>query len=172
MKTYKTLDGTILDLSEIEVFEQKFLQLLKLMVKNNASYFDIARTAIGPGSPALQGRHSLDRETAQTPLYRAAVDIATRSGIDQGLILAPEHEAKRKNFPTDGSHFSVAQAAEYIGISRSAVYKAIQANTLKVLRIGNVTVVNKQSAIEYKKSRNSESASIKQEKQDAKDKAA
>lgn len=153
MKTYKTVYGKTLDLTELTLAEQKFLRLLKLMAKSGANYFDIYRTAAGAGSPALGGRFSLDRKTAETPLYLAAEDIATRAGIEQGLILAPEHESRRKEFPTDGSHISVTQAAEYIGISRAAVYKAIQVKKLKVLRIGNVTVVNKQSAIEYKKDR-------------------
>jgi len=153
MKKHKTVGGKTLDLTGLTPAEHKFLRLLKLMAKSGANYFDIARTAVGAGSPALGGRFSLDRRTAETPLYLAAEDIATRAGIEQGLILAPEHESRRKEFPTDGSHISVTQAAEHIGISRAAVYKAIQVKKLKALHIGNVTVVDKQSAIEYKKDR-------------------
>jgi predicted DNA-binding transcriptional regulator AlpA len=73
------------------------------------------------------------------------------------LILAPEFERLRPRFPTDGSHISAAQGADFIGISRAAVYKVINAGTLQALRIGNVTVVNKKSTIEYRQRRESSS---------------
>ncbi len=69
------------------------------------------------------GRQTIDRRTAATPLYLAAEDIAIHAGVQQGLILAPEFEHLRAEFPTDGSHISVAQAADVIGISRAAAYK-------------------------------------------------
>lgn len=155
MKTYTLLNGKTLELSELSPAESAFLRDLRRMVEQDISYFEIARTAVGPGSPALRGRQTIDRRTAAQPLYLAAEDIATRAGIQQGLILAPEFEHLRAQFPTDGSHISAAQAAEFIGISRAAVYKAINAGTLQALRIGNVTVVNKKSAVEYRQRRES-----------------
>lgn len=155
MKTYTLLNGKTLDLSDLSPSERPFLRDLQRMAEQDISYFEIARTAIGPGSPALRGRQTIDRRTAATPLYLAAEDMATRAGIQQGLILAPEFEHLRAEFPTDGSHISAAQAANLIGISRAAVYKAIDARRLEALRIGNVTVVNKKSAIEYRKRRES-----------------
>ncbi|MGH9399974.1 MAG: helix-turn-helix domain-containing protein [Thermoanaerobaculia bacterium] len=155
MKTYTLLNGKTLDLSELSPAEGAFLRGLRRMTENDISYFEICRSAIGPGSPALRGRQTIDRRTAATPLYLAAEDIATRAGIQQGLILAPEFEHLRAQFPTDGSHISAAQAADFIGISRAAVYKAINAGTLQALRIGNVTVVNKKSAVEYRQRRES-----------------
>lgn len=155
MKTYTLLNGKTLTLGDRSPAEGAFLRDLHRMVEQDISYFEIARTAIGPGSPALRGRQTIDRRTAATPLYLVAEDIATRAGIEQGLILAPEFEHLRSQFPTDGSHISAAQAANLIGISRAAVYKAINARTLQALRIGNVTVVNKKSAIEYQQRRES-----------------
>lgn len=155
MKTYTVLNGKTLELSGLSPAESAFLRDLRRMVEQDISYFEIARTAVGPGSPALRGRQTIDRRTAAQPLYLAAEDIATRAGIQQGLILAPEFEHLRAQFPTDGSHISAAQAAEFIGISRAAVYKAINAGTLQALRIGNVTVVNKKSAVEYRQRRES-----------------
>jgi len=153
MKAHTLLNGQVLDLRELASAERRLLRDLQRMAQNDISYFEIARTAIGPGSPALRGRQTIDRRTAASPLYLAAEDIATRAGINQGLILAPEFEHRRREFPTDGSHISAAQAADLIGISRAAIYKAIDAGKLEALRIGNVTVVNKKSAIEYKRRR-------------------
>jgi len=48
---------------------------------------------------------------------------------------------------------SVAQAADLIGISRAAVYKAIERGALRTRRIGNVTIVDRKSAAEYRERR-------------------
>ena len=150
MNTYTLLDGTKLDLHELEDSEKAFLRDLRRMVEQDVSYFDIYRTAVGPGSVAMGGRSQIVRRITRSPLYRAAEDIATRAGIKQGLILAPEHESKRAEFPTDASHISATQASNLIGISRAAVYKAIENNKLDILKIGNVTLVSKKSAFAYR----------------------
>lgn len=155
MKTYALLNGNRIDLSALSPTERAFLRDLRRMAEQDISYFEIARTAVGPGSPALRGRSTIDRRIAISPLYLAAEDIATRAGIAQELILAPEYEDLRGKFPTDGSHISATQAADLIGISRAAVHKAIKAETLEALRIGNVTVVNRQSAVAYRQHRES-----------------
>ncbi len=156
MNTHKLLSGERVDLSELEPSGKSFLRDLRRMADQDVSYFEINRTAIGPGSPALGGRNRIDRRITTSPLYLAACDIATRAGIKQGLILAPEHEDKRDQFPQDGSFISAAQAAVFIGISRAAVYKAIDKGNLDILRIGNVTVVNKKSALSYRRRRERE----------------
>ena len=153
MKTYTLLDGTRLDLRELSPADHAFLRNLHRMVRQDILCFEIERVAIGPGSPALRGRQTVDRRTAGQPLYRVAEDIVDRAGIRQGLTLAPEFEHLQNQFPTDCSHISAVQAADLIGISRAAVYKAIHAGTLQALHIGNVTIVNKKSALEYRRLR-------------------
>ena len=150
---YELLDGSTIDLGGLSRTESAFLRDLRRMADQDISYFEIERTAVGPGSPALRGRQTIDRRTAAQPLYLAAEDIATRAGIRQGLILAPGFEHLRPQFPTDGSHISAAQAADFIGISRAAVYKAIHSGRLRALHIGNVTVVDRKSAGEYRRRR-------------------
>ncbi len=157
MRTYTLLNGKKLDLTETSTTEAAFLRDLRRMAKADISYFEIERTAIGPGSPALQGWQTITPQIARSPLYLAAGDIATRAGIEQGLILAPRFEHLRGEFPRDGSHVSTVQAAHLIGMSRAAVHKAIKAGNLEALRIGNVTVVGKKSAIEYRQRRESAS---------------
>lgn len=152
-RTYRLLDARTIDLQGLTARERQFLADLQKMARAKISYFEIERMALGPGSPALDGRNRIDERIAATPLYLASEDIATRAGIDQGLVLAPEHEAKRAAAPSDGSMISVVQAADLIGISRTAVYKAIEKGTLKGLRIGNVTVVDRQAALAYRSRR-------------------
>lgn len=134
----------------LDARQRAFLADLEKMRRQGVSYFEIYRAALGPGSPALQGRARVDRKLAGSPLYLAAQDIATRAGIEQGLILAPEHERARRGAPTDGSMISVTQAASLIGITRAAVYKAIERGALRAVRIGNVTIVDREAAVAYK----------------------
>lgn len=155
MKTYTLLNGKKVDLTGLSAREKAFLRDLGRIAKADISYFEVERTAIGPGSPALQGWQTITPEIASSPLYLAAGDIATRAGIAQGLILAPQFEHLRGEFPRDGSHISTVQAAQLIGISRAAVHKAIKAGKIEALRIGNVTVLSKKSALEYRQRRES-----------------
>ena len=88
-----------------------------------------------------------------SPLYRVAVDIATRAGIAEGLILASKHEDKRKQIPVDRSLMSVTQAANTLGVSRAAVHKAIQQKRLPAQRYGNVLLVDRAAVLRYKRER-------------------
>ena len=152
-KKRQLVDGRAIDLGDLDVRQRAFLADLEKMKRQGVSYFEIYRTALGPGSSALDGRSRIDRKTADSTVYLAARDIAMRAGIEQGLILAPEHVEARARARSDASMISVTQAAELIGVTRAAVYKAIGKNALEAFRIGNVTVVNRASALAYKNQR-------------------
>lgn len=151
--TYRLLDGRTVDLRGLTARERAFLTDLRKMVRADISYFEIERVALGPGSPALGGRNRVDERIVEMPIYLAAEDIATRAGIEQGLLLAPEHEPKREDVPPERSMISVIQAAQLIGVSRTAIYKAIERGTLRATRVGNVTVVDRTSAVTYREHR-------------------
>jgi len=159
-KKRRLVDGTAIDLGDLDARRHAFLADLAKMKRQGVSYFEIYRAAVGPGSPALGGRSRVDRKTADSSVYLAARDIATRAGIEQGLILAPEHVDARASAPSDASMISVTQAAELIGITRAAVYKAIGKHALEALRIGNVTVVDRVSALAYKNERHEGTARL------------
>ena len=154
-RKYTLLDGRHLSLAGLDARERAFLADIEKMVRQGISYFEVYRAAVGPGSVVLGGRNRIDRKIAESPLYLVAVDLATRAGIKQGLVLAPEHEHERASAPADGSMISVAQAADLIGISRAAVYKAIGKGAVRTRRIGNVTIVDRKSAAEYRERRTS-----------------
>jgi len=156
IKSHRLLDGRTVDLRELDSREQAFLRDLQKMWRQGVSYFEVYRTATGPGSPALRGRNRIDGQIVESSLYLAARDIATRAGIQQGLVLAPEHATKRVAAPKDASMISASQAADLIGISRAAVYKAIEKGALNAIRLGNVTVVDRASALAYRDGRRSE----------------
>ena len=153
MTRHTLLSGQEIGLADLTPHELDFIDDLKKMKDAGVSYFEINRSAVGPGSPALQGRSRINRRMLVSPLYLVARDIATRAGVEQGLVLAPEHEAQRSRAPGDFSMVSVTQAAELIGISRAAVYKAIKNQRLSARKIGNVTVVDQASAVAFRDER-------------------
>jgi excisionase family DNA binding protein len=153
MRKHELLNGQAVDLSALDAHELGFVRELERMVRQRVSYFEVYRVALGSGSPALAGRNRVDRRIVESPIYLVASDIATRVGISQGLVLAPEYEHERAKAPADSSMMSVAQAADLIGISRAAVYKAVDKGAIKALRIGNVTVVERASVAAYRDAR-------------------
>ena len=152
---YKLLSGEIIKLESLTTRQRNFLHTLRQMVKDDECYFEVCQFAVGPGSPAMQGRNCVNPSLLKSPLYLVARDIATRLGIKQHLILAPEFEELRSKAPKDSSQLNLFQAANFIGISRAAVLDAINKNKLKALEIGNVILVEKVSAIEYRSEINS-----------------
>lgn len=155
-KSYRLLDGRAVDLQELDAREQAFVRDLQKMSRQRVNYFEVYRAATGPGSLALRGRNRIDRNIVESPIYLVARDVATRVGIQQGLILTPEHARQRAAAPQDASMISASQAADLIGISRAAIYKAIDKGALKAVRLGNVTVVERVSALAYSERRRSE----------------
>lgn len=153
MSKYKLLSGDTVRLDDLEAHELAFLKNLERMAKSRMSFFEIERVAIGPGSPALRGWSRLTWEIASSALYRVASDIATRAGITEGLVLAPDHENKRVQIPADRSLMSVTQAANALGISRAAVHKAIQQKRLPAQRYGNVVLVSREQVLRHKRER-------------------
>ena len=153
MKRYKLLSGQTVSLEDLPARDVSFLKNLQRMAKDAISFFEVERVAIGPGSPALQGWSRVTREIVSSPLYRVASDIATRAGIAEGLILAPEHEQRRSQIPADRSLMSVTQAANTLGISRAAVHKAIQQKRLAAQRCGNVILLSRDAVQRYKEHR-------------------
>jgi len=153
MKRHKLLSGETVGLEDVEARDLAFLKNLQRMATSGISFFELERVAIGPGSPALHGWSRVTREIVSSPLYRVAADIATRAGIAQGLVLAPEHEDERSRIPADRSLVSVTQAANTLGISRAAVHKAIQQKRLAAQRYGNVLLVNREAVLRYKRER-------------------
>jgi excisionase family DNA binding protein len=153
MKTHRLLSGETVRLDDIRAHELAFLRNLGRMVKSGISFFEIERVAIGPGSPALQGWSRVTREIVGSSLYRVASDICTRAGIAEGLILAPEHEDRRKEIPADRSLMSVTQAANTLGISRAAVHKAIQQGRLAAERYGNIVLVSREAVLRCERER-------------------
>ena len=142
---YELLSGETLDLSSLPKQDMEFLLSLMQRAMNNEDYFDLERHVCGKGAYPLEGSARVTREIHDTPLFRAAEDIVDRVGIRQGT-LAPDPEDEL--VPTE-EIMSVTEAADSLGITRSAVIKAAQAGRIKGKKIGHTWALLRRSVDSY-----------------------
>ena len=142
---YELLNGETLDLSALPKQDVEFLLDLMQRAMHDEDYFDLERRVCGQGAYPLKGSSRVTREIHETPLFRAAEDIVDRVGIRQGA-LAPDPGDER--VPTE-EIVSVTEAAEALGITRSAVVKAAKAGRIKGKKIGHTWALLRRSVESY-----------------------
>jgi len=142
---YELLNGEPLDLSSVPKQDVEFLLDLMQRAMNDEDYFDLERLVCGREAYPLKGATRVTREIHDTPLFRAAEDIVDRVGIRQGA-LAPDPGDER--VPTEDI-VSVTEAAEELGITRSAIIKAAQAGRIKGKKIGHTWALLRRSVDSY-----------------------
>jgi len=143
---YELLNGETLDLSASGKEDDAFLLDLMQRAMNDEDYFDLERRVCGQGAYTLKGSARITREVHETPLFRAAEDIVDRVGIRQGA-LAPDPGDER--VPTEDI-VSVTEAADALGITRSAVIKAAQTGRIKGKKIGHTWALLRRSVDSYR----------------------
>jgi len=143
---YELLNGETLDLSPLPKQDVEFLLELMQRAMNDDDYFDLDRRVCGQGAYPLKGAPRVTREIHDTPLFRAAEDIVDRVGIRQGA-LAPEPGDER--VPTEDI-VSVTEAADSLGITRSAVIKAARAGRIKGKKVGHTWALLRRSVESYR----------------------
>lgn len=142
---YELLNGEALDLSSLPKQDIQFLLDLMQRAMNDEDYFDLERRVCGKGAYPLKGSTRVTHEIHDTPLFRAAEDVVDRVGIRQGA-LAPDPEDER--VPTE-EIMSVTEAADSLGITRSAIIKAAQAGRIKGKKIGHTWALLRRSVDSY-----------------------
>ena len=142
---YELLNGESLDLSSLPKRDIEYLLDLMQRAMNDEDYFDLERHVCGKGAYPLKGNARVTREIHDTPLFCAAEDIVDRVGIRQG-VLAPDSDDER--VPTE-EIVSVTEAAESLGITRSAVIKAAQSGRIKGKKIGHTWALLRRSVDTY-----------------------
>jgi len=143
--TYRLLSGDVIDLGSLPKGDLAFLLDLQRRAMEEEDYFDLERAVCGPDAYPLKGGQRVTRDVRKTPLFRVAEDVAYRVGIRQG-VMAPNEDDDL--VPTEGI-MSVSEAAEELGISRSAVVKAAQTGRLKGRKIGRTWALVKRSVESY-----------------------
>ena len=147
---HKLLSNRKISLGKLSNDERSFLSYLDRMLRANTNYFHMLHFLQGGVSSLSFGSATFDPLTPPSDLYLVAEDIVTRAGINQGLVLHPKYEGLREKIPNDGSYVSTVQAANLIGIEWSTVLREIKRGELDFKKVGNVTIVSRKSALNYK----------------------
>jgi len=138
---YVLLSGEQVDLAVLSKTGLAFLLDFQRRAMDDDDYFDLERSVCGPGAFPLQGSPRVTREVRQTALFLVAEDVAYRAGIRQG-VLAPNED---DDLAPIEAIVSVSEAAEDLGITRSAVVKAAQAGRIKGKKIGRTWALLRRS---------------------------
>ncbi len=143
---YELLNGETLDLSSLPKQDVEFLLDLMQRAIKDEDYFDLERRVCGQGAYPLKGGARVTCELHDSPLFRAAEDVVDRVGIRQGMLMPDPGDAR---VPTEDI-VSVTEAADVLGITRSAVIKAAQAGRIKGKKIGHTWALLCRSVDSYK----------------------
>ncbi len=151
MESHKLLTGETLRFSKLNEEERAFLRRLAKDAKAGADYFDLLRRV--KGSKALPlGGGPITPAIAVSVLYRVAHDIADRTGVEQGYLLAPD-VARSVEANGTGDLLSLTEAADFIGITRPAAHQALTEKRLQGRRVGNAWVVARADADAFRQAR-------------------
>ncbi len=130
MRTYLTLAGDVLDLTNLTSKELRFLDECLEAYRSGESFEDFARTrTFSPFNPALAPHARVNAQNIDHPLLRAVFDLEARLGVRDGVFaLAPGHDASTD--PTADTALAVTTAANEKGVTRETVYNAIERGEL------------------------------------------
>ncbi len=125
MRSYTTLDGTVIDLTELPPDLEAYLQACLTAYHHDMPWDAFAVLVQGEGSPLVRAAGMVTREVQRHPLYRALRDLEDRLGIAQGL-LAPEPDDLVEVDPWADEWLSVPQAAALKGVTVPGLHSAIR----------------------------------------------
>lgn len=129
MNTYLTLDGDVLDLSTLSKVEAEFFDDLTTQYRRGADWRAFSNRAFSLENPLLADGVRRTPQTVTHPLYQALSDMVSRLQITQGAARpADGDDLDRDPFADEG--VTVTEAARERGITRPAVYKAVDRGDL------------------------------------------
>jgi hypothetical protein len=127
VETYTTLDGDVVDISELTLAERAFFDRCYAAFQERVDWGDFLNLVHGADNPALEPGKRVTKAAAAKPLYRATRDLEDRDGILTGRLA---HEDGAGVDPLEDSFVSVPQAARLRGVTTRAVYLAIERGDL------------------------------------------
>ena len=124
--TYTRVDGRVLDLSRLSEPECTYLSAAAHAFNSGTPWAEFCQLAYSSDNPVIEQGRATAR-TVESPLFLALLDMEWRLGVRQGFLNWPE--------PADGDPFadewlSVAAAAQAAGVTRAAVYQAVERGIL------------------------------------------
>lgn len=147
---YELLNGERISLGWLSEKDMVFLEGLKESYEKGDDYFEMLRAIRGKDAYTLKGESKLNSKIAQSVLFRVASDIVERAGIKQGVSLPPGHGLEN---PDDNPLCSMSEAADIIGVSKTAVHQALTKGKLRGWMVGTIWVLSRADVLEYRRQR-------------------
>lgn len=124
MQTYTTLDGRVLDLTDLTEEERDFFGRCLADYRAGVAWERFARLVEGPENPLIRAAGRVTQAVWNHPLYQAVRDLEDRLGIQQGH-LAPGPDDDPFLDPLEDEWIPAAQAAASKGVTMPGLHKAI-----------------------------------------------
>jgi hypothetical protein len=126
MLTYTTLDGRVLDLSNLSEPERAYFDHCYTAYHAGMRWDEFVPLAGGAANPLVRATGGRITEAVWThPLYRAVRDLEARLGVRQGEI-APSPGDDVERDPIEDEWLSVAEAAARKGVTVQGLHEAIK----------------------------------------------
>ncbi len=125
MRTYTTLDGTVLDLAGLSPDEQAFLERCTAAYRAPVTWEQFSRLVEGDDNPLLHATGGrVTRTVWAHPLFQALLDLEGRLAIQEGAPVEPGEDPDRDPFADEW--LSVAEAAQRKQVTVQGLHQAIQ----------------------------------------------
>ncbi|MHC4298790.1 MAG: helix-turn-helix domain-containing protein [Planctomycetota bacterium] len=149
---YEFLSGEQVSTKRFCKQDREWLRQMKEDASDNADYFILLRSVRGLGAYPFKGSEKITAEIAQSALFRIADDIVRRVGVRQGAVLA---SGDWLDVTEENPVVSGPEAADIIGITRSAVHKALSDGRLRGWVVGTMWVLSRADVLNFKRKRES-----------------
>jgi excisionase family DNA binding protein len=147
---YELLNGERISIGWLSERDMTFLEGLKVAWQQGDDYFELLRAVRGKNAYTFKGAKKLTPEVAQSVLFRVAQDIVERAGIKQGVALPPGDGLE---IPDNKPLCSISEAAEIIGVSRSAIHQSLTRGKLRGWMVGTIWVLARADVLAYRRNR-------------------
>jgi hypothetical protein len=126
VQTYATMDGRVLDLSELTDEHRAFFDRCYAAYRQGVDWGQFGNMVFSDENPLVRAAGGwVTRVVYDHPLFHAVLDLEDRLGLAQGK-LAPEEGLHPELDPLADEWLPVSEAARRKGVTVSAVHQAIQ----------------------------------------------
>jgi hypothetical protein len=114
--TYTTIEGQVIDLTDLSPEERAFFERCYAAYRDNMPWLDFSLLAQGEENPIVCAAGKVTRAVMAHPLYMAVRDLEDRVGLRQGE-LEPLPGQRWDTDPVDDQWLRVGEAAERKGVT-------------------------------------------------------
>jgi len=149
---YETLELEKISLSHLSNGDKELRNAMFKSAEAGTNYLSFKTAFLRTDAPIFAYAKKLEKEPEETPLYKIAMDLATRLGIDQGYLVREEVVKREADQKAPHKEFTTGQVAKMAGCSSQAVWKAILTWRLRARKVGKIALIAENDAIAYSNS--------------------